>query len=287
MNWYYAHEGQQVGPISDEEFQALRAAGTVTDQTLVWREGMTNWLPLEELLRPAPPLPVSPTAPTAEMKFATAAVVCTGCGKPFSVDEVVRLGDGFVCAACKPVAIQRMREGVAATDAEDIRNEHIKHEASVKSVGVLYLIGAAFAIFGGGTVMVLTLWARLRNSGGASEWLNIELVALALLGIGGLQLVTGIALRRLKPWSRIVAGVFSGIGLLGFPVGTLINAYILYLLFSRKGGTVFSEDYQAVIAQTPHVKYRTSIVVWIFLGLLLLLIGFAIAAAVFRPGPQP
>ncbi len=286
MNWYYAHEGQQVGPISDEEFQALRAAGTVADQTLVWREGMASWLPLEEILKPAPPLPVSPTAPTAEMKLATAAVVCTGCGKPFSMDEVVRLGDGFVCAACKPVAIQRMREGVAATDAEDIRNEHIKHEASVKSVGVLYLIGAAFAIFGGGMIAV----GALLGSGqpGAPDAVAMTAgLGVGLLAFGGLYLAVGLALRRLKPWSRIVAGIFSGIGLLGFPVGTLINAYILYLLFSRKGGTVFSEDYKAVIAQTPHVKYRTSIVVWIFLGLLLLLIGFAIVAAVFRPGPQP
>jgi hypothetical protein len=46
---------------------------------------------------------------------------------------------------------------------------------------------------------------------------------------------------------------------------------------------VFSEEYQRVIAETPHIKYRTSIVVWILLGLLLLLIAIAVLAALIRP----
>jgi hypothetical protein len=59
------------------------------------------------------------------------------------------------------------------------------------------------------------------------------------------------------------------------PIGTLINAYILYLVFSRKGRTILSEDYQQVIAATPHIKYKTSIIVWIFLGLLVALLAIA------------
>jgi hypothetical protein len=248
----------------------------------VWREGMANWLALGEVINPASPPPVSAAVPPLGMKPATAAVVCSGCGKPFSMDEVVRLGDGFVCAACKPVAIQRLREGVAGSDAEDVRNEHIKHEASVKSVGVLYLIGAAFAIFGGGMVAVAALMGGGQPGDGAALALTGGL-GVGVLAIGGLYLAVGLALRRLKPWSRIVAGIFSGIGLLGFPVGTIINAYILYLLFSKKGGTVFSEHYKTIIAQTPHIKYRTSVVTWVVLGILLLLIGFAVMTAVFRP----
>ena len=43
---------------------------------------------------------------------------------------------------------------------------------------------------------------------------------------------------------------------------------------------VFSDEYRAVIEQTPHIKYRTSIIVWIVLGLLLLLIVFGIIGAI-------
>src|SRR4030095_8127226 len=94
------------------------------------------------------------------------------------------------------------------------------------------------------------------------------------------QLWVGTGLRRLRRWARIPTGILSGIGLLGFPIGTIINGYILYLIFSQKGKVVFSDEYRAVIEQTPHIKYRTSIVVWIVLGLLLLLIAAGIIAAV-------
>ena len=45
MSWYYATGGQQVGPITDAELEQLVRAGTITADTLVWREGMTDWQP--------------------------------------------------------------------------------------------------------------------------------------------------------------------------------------------------------------------------------------------------
>ena len=51
-------------------------------------------------------------------------------------------------------------------------------------------------------------------------------------------------------------------------MGTLIGFYMLYLLLSKKGTMVFSPEYKEIIAQTPHMKYKTSPVVWIALGLI-------------------
>ncbi len=264
MNWFYAHEGKQIGPVTEEEFQQLRASGVIAAGTLVWREGLANWRPLGELTASAAPTSQPALNPGA------AALVCSGCGQAFPADEVVRLGDGFVCAACKPVELQRLREGVAASDVEDIRNEHIKHEASVKSVGVLYFIGAFFMVLLGGMILVAP-----------SGPTGVETVMAGgfIICAAALQFATGLALRRLKRWARIVAGIFSGVGLLGFPLGTIINGFILYLLFSKKGKTVFSPEYQEVIAQTPHIKYRTSIIVWIVLGILVLIILLAVMGA--------
>jgi hypothetical protein len=66
-------------------------------------------------------------------------------------------------------------------------------------------------------------------------------------------------------------GIIASIGLFFFPWGTVINGYILWLLFSSKGRFVMSPEYQEVIAATPHMKHRTSIVV-ILLGILLLVV---------------
>ena len=105
-----------------------------------------------------------------------------------------------------------------------------------------------------------------------------------LLGIyGGLAVLmffTARGLRRLQPWSRIPSGILSTIGLLGFPIGTLINGYILYLLFSRKGNVVFSPEYRDIIDRTPHIKYKTSLVVKVLAAVLLAVFLLGIIAVI-------
>lgn len=261
MQWYYVKGADRKGPVPEEEFQSLVQQGVVTPDTLVWREGMANWVPFSAT---APPHPG--TAPAADVK-------CAGCGGTFNRSEVIPLGTGLYCAACKPLAIQRLKEGVLSNaDAEETRKQYLKHEASVKSVGILYYLG--------GVGLLLIGLFGFAAAGSRSREIEI-LPGLFLIALAVGQFWTGTGLRRLKPWARIPTGIFSGIGLIGFPVGTLINGYILYLIFSRKGKMVFSEEYRAVIQQTPHIKYRTSIVLWIVLGLLLALILFGLTAAFF------
>lgn len=46
MKWYYAFEGQQVGPITTEQLKYLASSGTITPETLVWRQGFgEQWRP--------------------------------------------------------------------------------------------------------------------------------------------------------------------------------------------------------------------------------------------------
>lgn len=251
MQWFYAVDGQQLGPVDAAQLTRLRLTGTIGDESLVWREGMADWRPYREAAATAPPV----SGPAS----GGGGVICAECGRPFPLEQVVRLADAFVCAGCKPIRLQKISEGVTDNSATLIRKDHIKHEASIKSVGMLYFLGAVF----------LGITAIVGLASGGSDGLAAGIVLLCFTA--GL-IVAGIGIRGLKPWARIVSGVLSGIGLIGFPLGTIINAYILYLLFSRKGATVFSKDYQEVIAATPHIKYRTSIVVWILVGLVVLLV---------------
>jgi hypothetical protein len=154
-------------------------------------------------------------------------------------------------------------------EAEAVRRAHINHEASIKAVGALYYLSGALA----------TLGALAALLGAQSEPSAAVPALLIALGVG--QLFAGWGVRALRPWARIVGCVLSAIGLVWVPIGTLINGYILYLLVSKKGRTIFSTEYQDIIAATPHVKYRMSIVVWIFLALLVGLILIAAFAAFF------
>ncbi|PHQ79083.1 MAG: hypothetical protein COB65_13075, partial [Thalassobium sp.] len=47
-SWYYVVDGARVGPVEESEITRLIDAGTVTAQTLVWREGLDGWVAASE-----------------------------------------------------------------------------------------------------------------------------------------------------------------------------------------------------------------------------------------------
>lgn len=47
--WYYARDGQRHGPVTAETITHLIAAKAVTGDSLVWRQGMADWLPLRDV----------------------------------------------------------------------------------------------------------------------------------------------------------------------------------------------------------------------------------------------
>ena len=153
----------------------------------------------------------------------------------------------------------------ANPQAESIRREHINHEASIKAVGTLYYLSMlGLAIVGVTTVFSTSTFAGAGMAGAVAGAVMVVMAAVFL--------VVGRGLRTLRPWVRIPTVLLSILGLLGFPIGTLINGYIIWLILSKKGRLVLSPEYAAIVEATPHVKYRTSIVVWILLGLIVLLV---------------
>jgi len=111
MNWHYVNQGQQAGPVTEEELLALVREGKISEETLVWREGLQNWTPFHQagistspaLIQPPPFQPPAPVNPNE--------AVCAECGKVFPIDETIAYGNLRICAACKPVFMQKLAEG--------------------------------------------------------------------------------------------------------------------------------------------------------------------------------
>lgn len=83
-HWYYAdRSGQQQGPVDAEWLRAALQRGEIAGATLVWRDGLPEWLPLSQLAAElgvvgvGGPPPIPPGAPRA-------AVVSAG-GRPVAV----------------------------------------------------------------------------------------------------------------------------------------------------------------------------------------------------------
>ena len=68
MNWYYAKNGHQNGPLPTEDMIDRIAMGEISATDLAWCEGMADWLPVSEIpqLKVLPPVKEEvPAAPTA------------------------------------------------------------------------------------------------------------------------------------------------------------------------------------------------------------------------------
>src|SRR5262245_35814065 len=64
--WYFERQGQRYGPCTLEKLKRLLAAGNVSGDDLIWREGMPKWIPAKtvpELSGAPAPAPAAPAAP--------------------------------------------------------------------------------------------------------------------------------------------------------------------------------------------------------------------------------
>jgi uncharacterized RDD family membrane protein YckC len=109
MDWFYADSGKQIGPIEEPVFRQLATAGIIRNDTLVWRAGMANWQPYQNVEMPVQPPPLEAAGDGTRF--------CSECGKAYPPDELVAFGSTLVCAACKPVFTQKLREGIRPAGA--------------------------------------------------------------------------------------------------------------------------------------------------------------------------
>ena len=123
MDWYYIQDNEQAGPVSDATLSNLAVAGVITAETLLWRPGMQDWQPARIA---APELIAAAVAPDGSSTYGTApldsnAARCAACGNVFPSEDVVQIGEHPVCASCKPLYVQRLREGVPVSGTTEVQ----------------------------------------------------------------------------------------------------------------------------------------------------------------------
>lgn len=48
-DWFYGKDNTQHGPVSETDIQNMLSTGEIDANTIVWREGMTDWLPIKNI----------------------------------------------------------------------------------------------------------------------------------------------------------------------------------------------------------------------------------------------
>jgi uncharacterized RDD family membrane protein YckC len=136
MNYYYAVNGQQTGPVSEEQLRQMVASGSLPAETPVWREGMADWQPFSVALGGVGGAPV--------------AVECAVCHQTFPSDQTIRYGNANVCAGCKPRFMQGLREGAVAPTTLELAGLGSRVAAKILDTVILWIVNSVtnYAVMG-------------------------------------------------------------------------------------------------------------------------------------------
>ncbi|MGF1448864.1 MAG: RDD family protein [Opitutales bacterium] len=112
MPWFYVDpQGSQQGPVDDQAFNNLVTSGTIHAETLVWQEGMPEWLPYNQAVAAAPVA----TAAGAPATGGQGLVSCPTCGINVPPTDLIPAANTQVCPTCKDAHLQTLVEGKEAS----------------------------------------------------------------------------------------------------------------------------------------------------------------------------
>lgn len=113
MEWFYADGQDRRGPVTEEQFRGLIAAGSIKPENLVWHQGMAQWQPLREIAPDPGPPPLGAGA-TAQRCFIT--------GQFFPTSQMIQTEHGWVSAGARDTYYQCLRENVPFPVAAGMSN---------------------------------------------------------------------------------------------------------------------------------------------------------------------
>lgn len=182
MPWYYEADRQQRGPVTDEEFANLVNTGAVRAETLVWREGWTDWKSYSQALAEGA---TSSGAANPGAAAGEDTAVCAISGRRLAKRDMLEFEGRWVSAEHKEEFFQRLREGVAAPTEVVYATFGQRFAAKIIDGVILWVIGTVITL-GVGTVMGMALASQIADSDAAAGvFIVIQVVAqLASIGAG-------------------------------------------------------------------------------------------------------
>jgi uncharacterized RDD family membrane protein YckC len=140
---------------------------------------MANWQPLREVQPDSGGKAGRPEVlPSAGVATGGPEVVCSQCGGIFPANEVIRYGSTAVCAACKPVFVQKLKEGAnVAGGAMEFASFWTRFAAYFVDGIITGIIGA---IFGGVLGFAIGAAGGMSGDNKASGLILIQLVSMGV-----------------------------------------------------------------------------------------------------------
>ncbi len=106
----------------------------------------------------------APSGAPPEGRTSRRATNCSECGMEFSNEDLIRIGDIRVCAGCKPLIVQRLREGVTLAGEMVYAGFWIRLGAKIIDGIIVSVIGFAVGFVGALITSHVVVNAILQNT---------------------------------------------------------------------------------------------------------------------------
>ena len=174
MNWYYAEGKRKVGPISKEELRSLVQAKKINSKTLVWRPGMEDWQELGKLTKKK-----ESSSQEMQKEVGPGQAVCSECGRTFPEEEMISFENAKVCAGCKPVFVQKIKEGVSVAGIMEYAGFWIRFGAIFIDGIILWVVQMViYGVFG---IITATVMPSMSGESPYSSYFIFSQVIITLL----------------------------------------------------------------------------------------------------------
>ncbi|MGC4032879.1 MAG: DUF4339 domain-containing protein [Tepidisphaeraceae bacterium] len=168
--WYFARNGQQQGPISEETIRSMIAAGQLGGDEVVWRDGMAQWTPLSRV--PEFATSIQPEATTNPSLTATPAAAPVAYASPFAHGQTTMLTER---------ALDMLR----------------KTKPWARFLSILIFVCAGFMVLAGIVMLgVGVLGANMNYSRAGNDSLGVIVGGIVYIGLAVIYYVPGVYLGR-------------------------------------------------------------------------------------------
>jgi len=163
MNWYYMDGKKKTGPVTEQEIEQMFSQGKITHDTLVWNEIASKWQPygtlkntgystsseelsFDEIL---PDIDAGPETGKEETKNHS---FCVECGRRFPDEDLINYSESKICAGCKDVFFQKIKEGAGLPGMMEYAGFWIRFAAKMIDGIIMWLVNMVLYfifLFGG------------------------------------------------------------------------------------------------------------------------------------------
>lgn len=223
--WYYVDAaGRQQGPLTEDALLELIGRQQITRQTLVWHDGLTDWMPfMEALTVEAKAAPSPPPRPAVTQPVASAAYTRPTPWRRYFAKYI----DIMLCAFVMIFVFVWLMTVLGLHDAADKFNELLDNGAFAAIVAsAFWCVGDAVILSTTGTTL--------------GRW---------IFGIR-LRKVDGSTLTFTEALKRNVGVWVHGMGF-GIPIVTIITCLMSYSKLTKTGTTTWDTDANTIVEPDP------------------------------------